>query len=185
MNAANKALSGNGKVSLATCKIRAYFMLIAFFLLTAGCSAVSEADRITMLKEKADSGDARAQTEYGDALLFGRGVPGNSEEAFRYYMMAAKSGHHEAEYDVGNAYFSGVGTDKNLAEAEKWYRYSAIGGFTPAYTALASVLYMTMQSDKQVCEMFYWYKKAEQEDPKTLPLYYDEIKPKMIETCGE
>lgn len=53
-----------------------------------------------------------------------------NEEAFEYYLKAAKQGDAKTQYNLGVSYFYGV--EKDLLEAVKWYRKAAVQGYVDA-----------------------------------------------------
>ena len=57
-----------------------------------------------------------------------------NEEAFEYYLKAAKQGDAKTQYNLGVSYFYGV--EKDLLEAVVWYRKAANQGFKRAQFAL-------------------------------------------------
>jgi TPR repeat protein len=165
-------------------KIKALLVLILSFVL-AGCAVNYSEIKISKLRQMAESGDTEAQVNYGNALFFGDGVPASKDEAFKYYMMAAKAGNRVAQYYVGNAYYTGIGAEHNLQESKRWYHTAADNGYAPAYSALAKVIYRTAESEQQICEVFYWYRKAELADVNSIPSHYFDMKKKLIKLCGD
>ena len=68
-----------------------------------------------------DMGDI--QSAYNVAVCYanGYGVDEDIDEAFRYYLIAAKSGHARAQFQVGNFYFEGRGNiTQDYAKAFVW-----------------------------------------------------------------
>lgn len=59
-----------------------------------------------------------------------------NEEAFEYYLKAAKQGDVNAQLNLGLCYFYGNGVEKNLSEAVKWYRKAVNQGNAQAQNAL-------------------------------------------------
>lgn len=68
---------------------------------------------ITELKKLAEQGDADAQYEFG--VYFDNEE--NFDEAFRWYLLAAKQGHVKAQYAVGDCYAIGFGVEGDWKEA--------------------------------------------------------------------
>lgn len=59
-----------------------------------------------------------------------------NEEAFEYYLKAARQGDAEAQYNLGVCYRKGYGVEKDLTEAVKWLRKAADQGFAEAQDML-------------------------------------------------
>jgi len=58
------------------------------------------------------------------ALLYAR--QGNSEEAFKWWKMAADQGYPKALYNLSGSYFQGKGTPKDLSLAYAYYKLSTL-----------------------------------------------------------
>lgn len=66
----------------------------------------------------ANEGDLEAQMSLGYMYLYGtNGISKNSEEAFKYYSMAARQEDPIALNNLGSLYFNGLGTEKNIKHA--------------------------------------------------------------------
>ncbi|PWL66218.1 MAG: hypothetical protein DBY30_05255 [Verrucomicrobia bacterium] len=64
-----------------------------------------------------------------------------NEEAFEYYLKAARQGDAEAQFYLGLCYNYGDGVEKDLSEAVKWYRKAADQGDALAQYNLARIKY--------------------------------------------
>ena len=90
------------------------------------------------LRNRANSGDALAQTELGDYLLRGTLIPFDSEEAMRLFAQAANQGNADAQWQLGRGYKYGEGLPENQDEAYKWFKKSAEQDYPPALNTLGN-----------------------------------------------
>lgn len=97
-------------------------------------------NRIDEIISAANSGNADAQNQLGDAYFDGIRVEQDYAKAFEWYLRAAEQGHGKAQYNVAYAYANGIGTQKNTSEAIKWYGKSADQGVALAQYVLAKML---------------------------------------------
>ena len=96
-------------------------------------------NRIDEIISAANSGNADAQNQLGDAYFDGIRVEQDYAKAFEWYLRAAEQGHGKAQYNVAYAYANGIGTQKNTSEAIKWYGKSADQGIALAEYVLAKM----------------------------------------------
>jgi len=88
------------------------------------------------------------------------------QEAFSWYMKAAKQGVPGAQLFAGESYEYGEGVEQNLSEALNWYRAAADQGNTDAMVSAAKILgalvaNFTYQPDEEMFqEAFHWLSKA-------------------------
>src|SRR4051812_11390060 len=80
------------------------------------------------LMTKANSGDAKAELQLGQAYRHGNGVPKNEESAFKWIQKAAERGDADAENDLGTMYRLGEGVARDKGEAFRWYQKAARHG---------------------------------------------------------
>lgn len=78
-----------------------------------------------LLRPLAERGDPQAQTYLGFMYEFGRGVPQNYTEAFKWYCLAAEQDHAFAQYQLGLLYDKGFGVKRDFVEAHKWLNLAA------------------------------------------------------------
>lgn len=97
-------------------------------------------NRIDEIISAANSGNADAQNQLGDAYFDGIRVEQDYAKAFECYLRAVEQGHGKAQYNVAYAYANGTGTQKNTDEAIKWYGKSADQGVALAQYVLAKLL---------------------------------------------
>jgi len=70
----------------------------------------------------------------------GLGVPQDSEEAVRWYRLAADQGHMIAQSNLGSMYANGTGVPEDDAEAVRWYRAAADQGYANSQYMLGFLL---------------------------------------------
>ena len=61
------------------------------------------------------------------------------DEAFEWYMKAAKQGHADSQFSLGYMYYYGTGVDKDRQEAIYWFKKAAENGNMKAKSFLNSV----------------------------------------------
>jgi len=88
--------------------------LIALLLQASGIpgsssSTPTKEEAITALKQKAESGDPKAQVDLGMRYEMGEGLPVDRTEAMRLFHEAAKKGDPAGEYRLGEMYFVDAG----------------------------------------------------------------------------
>jgi localization factor PodJL len=112
------------------------------------------------LRAAALAGDPSAAYEIASRFAEGRVVPLNSEEAARWFELAAKKGLAPAQFRLGTLYEKGVGVKKDLAMARDFYRAAADKGHGKAMHNLA-VLYAEGASGKpDYRTAAQWFRKA-------------------------
>jgi len=68
-----------------------------------------------------------SSTFYTQGLFLKHGIRSekNNEQAFRYFMVAAKKNYELAQFEVAMCYYDGIGIEPNPEEAEKWLNLAA------------------------------------------------------------
>ncbi|ORX78064.1 HCP-like protein [Anaeromyces robustus] len=68
-----------------------------------------------------------SSTFYTQGLFLKHGIRSekNYEQAFRYFMVAAKKNYELAQFEVAMCYYDGIGIKPNPEEAEKWLKLAA------------------------------------------------------------
>jgi TPR repeat protein len=120
----------------------------------------SQEQRISAIKQKAESGEAKAQVALGIAYASGDGIQADEGEAVRWFRRAAEQNDAVGEYSLGEMYAFGRGVPVDYTEAAKWLRKSAEQGDSRAESNLA-VLYAKGQGvPKDDTEAAKWMRKA-------------------------
>lgn len=87
--------------------------------------AYDRADYRTSLEvwlEKAQQGDAEAQSYVGEIYEKGLGLPSDYKTAHAWYLKAAEQGYSRAMINLGYLYEKGLGVEQNSIIALNWYR---------------------------------------------------------------
>lgn len=80
------------------------------------------AEGVSLLRDGAGLGNARAMLLLGDAYASGTGVVQDDAEAVRWYRAGAEAGDHRAMLALGIAYGRGLGIEADKKSAAQWLR---------------------------------------------------------------
>jgi TPR repeat protein len=104
----------------------------------AGQSAADIA-AVGAYRQAADRGNAKAQTQLGEAYYRGRGVPQDYAQALVWYRKAADQGDVAAQRHIGSAYDNGQGVARDYTQALAWYRKAAAAGNATAQANIVAL----------------------------------------------
>jgi TPR repeat protein len=90
--------------------------------------ALAQTDDFATLRQKAESGDPKAQFDLASAYSLGTGVPKDSAKGLEWLRKSAAQGYAGAEVVLGFFYQKGIGIEKDPEEATKWYKKAARQG---------------------------------------------------------
>ena len=107
-------------------------LLLLMVLAMVGCS---EKPQKPTLKEKAEGGDAEAQSLLG----FSYETKQDFKEAVKWYRKAAEQGDLDAQLVLGDLYERGRGVEQDFKEAAKWFRVAAEQGNVVAQLNLGNM----------------------------------------------
>jgi TPR repeat protein len=93
---------------------------------------------VERLREAAEKGDTKAQTDLAYRLWNGDGVAADKAEAVKLFRRAAEKGYARAQYALGFQMARGQGMPKDLAQAAEWYARSAVLGYAPGMREAAA-----------------------------------------------
>ena len=114
--------------------------------------AYDRADYRTSLNvwlEKAQLGDAEAQTYVGEIYEKGLGLPADYKTALSWYLKAADQGYSRAQINLGYLYEKGLGVEKDSVTALNWYRKaSGIKDDDIEYTSAIEVKAATLAQEQ-------------------------------------
>ena len=114
--------------------------------------AYDRADYRTSLNvwlEKAQQGDAEAQTYVGEIYEKGLGLPADYKTALSWYLKAADLGYSRAQINLGYLYEKGLGVEKDPVTALNWYRRaSGIKDDDIEYTSAIEVKAATLAQEQ-------------------------------------
>lgn len=134
-------------------------------------------------EEKADQGDATAQTELGLKALMAK-TP-NYTNAFRWFRLAAEQGNLLSQHNLGGLYFRGNGVPQDYKEAMKWYEKAAEAGFAPSQSFLGWMFATGKGVEENPKDALKWYLRAAEQGDKeaqySLGLLYLEGEPDYVE----
>ncbi len=120
------------------------------------------------LREKAESGDPRAQTALGYEYQLGVGPAKNRDlvKASYWYRRAAEKGFSKAQNYLGEMYKLGQGVPQDFSKAAFWYRRAANQGHAVAQMSLG-ILYGKGQGvSKNLVQAYKWIALAEPNLPE-------------------
>src|SRR6476620_10398429 len=100
-------------------------------------AANKEQQGLAALKQRAESGDVKAQVQIGLAYASGDGIEADGTQAVKWFRKAADQGDPAGEYYLGELYATGRGVPVDDAEALKWLRKAAEQGEPHAQYNLA------------------------------------------------
>ena len=113
-------------IGLSACTVALLFIIGLLPQFTHTQTNDNDTAQLTLLRDKAEKGDAQAQLDLGVAFYRGKfGMPTNYAEAVKWFHKAAEQENADAQYNAGVCYANARGVEKNWTEAVKWYRKAA------------------------------------------------------------
>jgi len=114
-------------------------------------------------KKSAKKGYAKSQYALARLYEVGAGVRQDSEQAVKWYRLAAIFGKHpEAEYALADLYFNGRGLGQDYINALDWYRRAALRGHAGALFTMGSMYEKGWGGERDLVEAYAWYSLANQ-----------------------
>ena len=106
--------------------------------------------------------DGHAEAQFNVAAIYesGLGVRANSEEAVRWYALAADQGYARAQYNLAIMYADGRGVPRDDARAATWLRKAADQGHAKAQYNLAVFYQAGRGLEKNFTMAEIWFKRA-------------------------
>ena len=89
--------------------------------------------------QKAEQGNAKAQTFLGLMYYFGEGVAQDYKTAVKWFTLSAEQGNAQAQSNLGKMYERGKGVAQDYKTAVKWYTLAAEQGFGSAQFNLGAM----------------------------------------------
>lgn len=123
-------------------------------------------EALRLLIIAAESGDAAAQIQLGDACLEGDGAPKDLAQAFRWFESSAKQGHAEAQCRLGYMIVTGTGVPKNIRMARRWFRAAAKQGHSGAQLNLGMMYLSGEDIGQSDTSAETWFRKAARQGRK-------------------
>jgi TPR repeat protein len=121
---------------------------LTFALVGLGGQGMASAQTLAETQQRANKGDALAQTALGFIYQSGEGVPENFIQAAVWYRIAADQGYAPAQANLGVLYSNGTGVPQDFPQAAAWLLKSADQGYALAQANLG-VMYATGQGVPQ------------------------------------
>lgn len=116
-----------------------------------------EPEELEALKEKAEQGDVRAQSELGRRYFKEEGVPQDYKKAFFWSLKAAEQNDPRAQDLVGEMYFTGLGTSQDDQKALLWFERAAWQGYQMSQETLERLRSLNVgTSSKDLIESYKW-----------------------------
>ena len=112
------------------------------------------------LLQKADQGDATAQTLLGAMYVGGKGVPKDYAQAVTWFRKAAEQGLAGAQVMLGMAYELGLGVPQDYVQAVAWYRKAAEQGDARGQFPLGAMYFKGQGIPQDYEQAASWYRKA-------------------------
>jgi AcrR family transcriptional regulator len=116
--------------------------------------------QMTPLIRRAESGDAKAQSQLAFAYLRGSGVKRDIDAAVRWSREAAAKGEPDAEYLLGSLMQSGTGLSRDPKQAFAWFQRSADAGNVKAMHNLAIAYIQGNGTPKDAITAATWFARA-------------------------
>jgi TPR repeat protein len=130
--------------------------------------AITPQDKLHQLNLLAESGEASAMVELGDAYDQGRLTAKNPFLAADWYHKAAKVGDASAMYKLGQCYYKGEGVKSDKAEAVNWYQQAAERKDPDGMYCLGFVYEYGVVVNRNLDEAEKWYLLASRERPQAV-----------------
>lgn len=112
------------------------------------------------LPQRAEQGDAKAQSGLALAYLNGQGVPKDVGLARQWAEKAALQGHAEGQYILGSMYLAGTGVLQDFPTALKWFEKAAQQNHAAAQYRLGLAYYNGYGVGVDKTKAYFWFNLA-------------------------
>lgn len=112
------------------------------------------------LRQRANNGDATAQSVLGTRYYDGDRAPQDYKQAVYWYTKAANQGNAEAQFYLGNCYDYGKGVAQDYRQAVQWYTKAANQGFAVAQFCLGDCYFAGNGVAQDYKQAIQWFSKA-------------------------
>ena len=123
-----------------------------------------EAEDVEFLRLSAEAGNKDAMELLADCCLHGWGTEESGEDAFHWYLEAARAGSTVAMIGVSNCYLQGVGTEANPELAFYWDLLAAQNNYPTGMLNLAISYEEGKGTEPDPVKAFTFYEKAAEAD---------------------
>ena len=155
------------------------YLIIYVILILVGCSSQmgSANSELNSLKNMAEQGDIRAQSQMGDAYLFGEyDLEVNYSKAFEWYSKAANQNDAKSQYNLAIMYLNGYGVQKNPVKSVEYYTKAALQGDPDSQLQLG-IRYLNGEGVEKNIEIAKeWFNKAKASGNNEAEVYLKELK---------
>jgi TPR repeat protein len=134
--------------------------VVVLLLRAVGMAFAQTPHDVAELIQRAEAGDAEAQSDAGWAYYTGTGVPQNTDEAVKWLRRSAQLGNASGQNRLGVAYQQGQGVPKDARRAVALYRQAADQGLLQAQLNLAWTYNRGLGVRRDYAEAAVWYRKA-------------------------
>ena len=110
------------------------------------------------LKKSAEGGSLEGQYALGQAYVKGLGLPGDKQEAFRLFSLAADQGHTEAMLEAGRMLMAGDGCERNAADGLDLIRHSADALESQAILFMGRYCFGDQRGMRDAAQAFAWFR---------------------------
>ncbi|EOV8808871.1 tetratricopeptide repeat protein [Acinetobacter baumannii] len=154
------------------------YLNIFIFSILVGCnipdsSANSEFEN---LKSAAEQGDIRAQSQMGDAYLFGEyDLNVDYKQAINWYQKAADQSDAKSQYNLAIMYLNGYGVKKDLSKSVEYYRKSALQGDADSQLQLGIRYLNGERVERNIETAKEWFKKAKLSGNQEAGIYLEKM----------
>ncbi|MDQ9949763.1 tetratricopeptide repeat protein [Acinetobacter sp. 12966] len=152
------------------------YLNLFIFALLVGCSSFhsSPNSEFENLKSAAEQGDIRAQSQMGDAYLFGEyDLNVDYKQALNWYQKAADQNDAKSQYNLAIMYLNGYGAKKDVSKSVEYYRKSALQGDADSQLQLG-IRYLNGEGvEKNIQTAKEWFQKAKLSGNQKADIYLE------------
>lgn len=154
------------------------YLNLFIFALLVGCSSFhsSPNSEFENLKSAAEQGDIRAQSQMGDAYLFGEfDLNVDYKQALNWYQKAADQNDAKSQYNLAIMYLNGYGAKKDVSKSVEYYRKSALQGDADSQLQLG-IRYLNGEGvEKNIQTAKEWFQKAKLSGNQKADIYLEKM----------
>ncbi|MGC9659562.1 hypothetical protein BFR77_08900 [Acinetobacter pittii] len=154
------------------------YLNLFIIALLVGCSSFhsSQNSEFENLKSAAEQGDIRAQSQMGDAYLFGEyDLNVDYKQAFNWYQKAADQSDAKSQYNLAIMYLNGYGVKKDLSKSVEYYRKSALQGDADSQLQLG-IRYLNGEGvETNIQTAKEWFQKAKLSRNQEADIYLEKM----------
>jgi hypothetical protein len=139
--------------------------LVLCAIIIIGASTASYAqdntDQLSAWRRAAELGNLEAAIELGDTYHNGWGVEKSEDEAFHWYLLAAKGGNDVAQFNIGQAYSTGRGIKQDYIAAFDWFQKAAAQDNDAAQNSVGEAYSLGQGAQQNQATAIIWFLRAE------------------------